>query len=207
MKKSYFSIALLALTLTASTAFSQAFEKGGKYINVNLGAAQMWHIGGDLDYNNYGFNGYTPITGQLGLQMEFGVHEYVGVGFTTGLGFGAGLGGHRYYGYYGYYNYNYYTPEVNIPIGAFANFHFYQLIADKTGKDIHADKLDIYAGLNVGSGAAILLPKNSDKAYVSALFFIGPHVGVRYFFNEKVGVNAELGYGKSFFNGGVVFKL
>jgi hypothetical protein len=204
MKKIFF-LFLLATVVATNFSFGQAFEKKGKYLNLNLGGAQMWHIGGDLKRDYYGFTGYAPITGQIGVQMEFGVHEYVGVGFTTGFGFGAGIGRGYWGGYYGgYYTY---SPEINVPIGAFANFHFYQLIADKVSKNIHADKLDIYAGLNLGSGVAVFFPKYDDKAYVSALFFIGPHVGVRYFFTEKVAVNAELGYGKSFINGGITFKL
>jgi hypothetical protein len=203
MKKYLFIALVTAAIFSFNHLQGQSFEKSGKYLNLNLGAAQMWHIGGDLDRDIYGFTGYAPITGQIGVQMEFGIHEYVGLGFTTGLGFGAGIGRYYYGGWYGrYYGY---SPEVNIPIGMFANFHFYQLIADKVGKDIHADKLDIYAGLNVGSGAVFLFPEGT--VFTSALFFIGPHAGVRYFFSDKVAVNAELGYGKSFFNGGLTFKL
>lgn len=207
MKKTTLIVTLIAAIFTSQLASAQAFEKGGKYLNVNLGAAQMWYMGGTyFDGWRGGYFGYSPVTGQLGLQMEFGVHEYVGVGFTTGLGFGAGLGSYYYGGYWGRTGYAFH-PEVNIPIGAIVNFHFYQLIADKVSKDIHADKLDIYAGLNVGTGPAILLPRNSSGTYVSALFFVGPQVGVRYYFNDKVSINGELGYGKSFFNAGVTFKL
>lgn len=203
--KRFYLLCLLSAMITTNFSFGQAFEKNGKYLNLNLGAAQMWHIGGDLNRDDYGFTGYAPVTGQLGVQMEFGVHEYVGVGFTTGFGFGAGIGRGYWRGLYrSYYSY---WPEINFPIGAFANFHFYQLIADKVSRDIHADKLDIYAGLNLGSGAAIFFPSNTNQTQVSALFFIGPHAGVRYFFTDQVAVNAELGYGKSFINGGITFKL
>src|SRR5690606_374600 len=82
---------------------------------------------------------YRPLTGQVNFQGEFGIHEYVGIGFTTGFG--------------GRSRWNYgYSGEMNVPIGFVSNFHFYQLIADKSGKNIHADKLDIYFGGSLGSG-------------------------------------------------------
>ncbi len=64
-------------------------------------------------------------------------------------------------------------------MGMIASFHFYQLIEDKTTKDIHGDKLDIYAGLNVGSGIGF----SASPGWVNALFFVGPQVGARYYRN------------------------
>jgi hypothetical protein len=199
MKKLALSvIAILCISLASN---AQAFEKGGKYISLGLGGANFWHIYTDATYNSYyGFGGYTPITGQLSVQGEFSVHEYVGVGFTAGIGGRAGGGISRFgFGYTGY------SPEFNIPIGVIANFHFYQLIADKVGKDIHSDKLDVYAGLNIGSGVAIL--PNSGSTDIAALFFAGPQVGARYFFTPNMAANLEVGYGKTWVNGGLTFKI
>jgi hypothetical protein len=204
-KKSLFATLLVVATLSSNVSYGQAWEKSSKVLGLGLGASSFWHLYSGSNYYN---RISTPITGQLNFQMEFGVHEYVGVGFQTGVGGGGpiGLGGWGRRGYYGGYYYNYgYNGSFNFPIAAYANFHFYQLIADKTGKDIHADKLDIYAGLNVGSGVGILFFDNNTL--ITPLVMFGPQVGARYYFTDKFGVNLELGYGKSIVNGGIVFKL
>lgn len=198
MKKLALSvIAILSISLASN---AQAFEKGGKYISLGLGGSNFWHISSNGYFGSYGNFGYTPITGQLSVQGEFGVHKYVGVGFTTGIGGrAAGTGIYRYGWGSGY------SSEFNIPIGVIANFHFYQLIADKVSKDIHADKLDVYAGLNLGSGVAMF--PGTDPLQVSALFFVGPQVGARYFFTPNMAANLEVGYGKTWVNGGLTFKV
>ena len=148
------------------------------------------------------------------VQGEFAVHKYVGVGFTAGIGGRAGSGALYVPGYIytGYYSYGWY-PEFNIPIGAIANFHFYQLIADKisNGDRMHADKLDIYAGLNLGTGVAIhpgIVDAYGVKhSYVDALAFGGVQVGARYYFTDKIAVFGEFGYGKTWANAGITFKL
>jgi len=164
-------------------------------LGLGFGASSFYH----LDSYYYGNNGrirsfYSPITGQFNFMGEFGIHEYVGLGFTTGIGGRAGWSR----GYLG---------EVNIPIGMIANFHFYQLIADKTGKNIHADKLDIYAGVNLGSGVAFTYYDNNNPPRVVPLAFGGVHAGIRYYFVPKVGLNAEVGFGRQLVNLGFVFKL
>ena len=75
---------------------------------------------------------------------------------------------------------------------------------------MHSDKLDLYGGVNIGSGFAALFydgPGNENSSDLVALLFIGPQVGVRYYFSDSFGVNAEVGYGKSWVNAGIVFKI
>jgi hypothetical protein len=74
------------------------------------------------------------------------------------------------------------------------------------GKDIHSDKLDVYAGLNLGSGVA-MFTKFTDLLKYAALFFAGPQVGARYFFTPNMAANLEVGYGKTWVNGGLTFKI
>lgn len=195
MKKIFCTLAIVStLTIGFHSANAQAWQKDSKVLGLGIGASQFFHIDNYSYYGNgfYYRNWYAPITGQLNFQGEFGVHKYVGVGFTTGLGGRAGY----FYGYNG---------ELNLPIGLLANFHFYQLIADKTGKEIHADKLDIYAGLSVGSGIAAVFYPGVTRLVPMA--FGGLHAGVRYYFTDRVGVNGEVGWGKSIINVGLVFKL
>lgn len=201
---------LLITALSVSLSFGQAFDASSKLISIGLGGSTMFHI--PSGYNAYYANSYfTPLTGELTVQGEFAVHKYVGVGFTAGIGGRAGGSGYvvPYYGYTGYYA-GWYS-EFNLPIGVIANFHFYQLIADKVSANLHADKLDIYAGLNLGTGFAIH-PGYTDvygqrHTAIDALAFGGVQVGARYYFTPKIGVFGEFGWGKTWANAGITFKL
>ncbi len=206
MKKVKMMLLLTTLGLFSSNVQAQGFGgSGSKYLQLGLGLNQ--HYSNYSDYDR----AYNTNYGAFNLQMEFGVHKYVGLGFVVGAEIAV-----RNAGYY--YGGPLYAPasspywSVGVPIGFIANFHFLQLIADKAGKDF-ANKMDVYGGLNIGSGPVF---RNVRKKYdgdpyydsnVGALFFIGPHVGFRYFPSEKVGVYAEAGYGKSLITGGVVFKM
>jgi hypothetical protein len=173
---------------------AQAFEKGGTYLNLGLGASNFWHI--DVQNNWPGYGGWRGSNvGGITLQMEWGIHKYVGLGFATGVQ--GGIGRHAWYGPGNNYG------ELAVPFGLIVNFHFYQLIEDKTTKDIHGDKLDIYAGLNVGSGISYFPRPN----WIAPLFFAGPQVGAKYYVAPKVALGLELGWGKTYVNGGVTFKL
>ena len=43
--------------------------------------------------------------------------------------------------------------------------------------------------------------------FIGGIIFAGPQIGVKYFFNPKIGVYGEIGYGKSVFEAGVSIKL
>lgn len=163
---------------------AQSFRKGGIYTSLGLGVGQLFHV----PSSNSSLSSVWSITGQLKFQTEFGIHKYVGLGFQVGAGVGS-----RWPGF----------AELNGPVGMMANFHFYQLIDDKSGKDLHSDKLDIYAGLSLGTGLAFY----PDFNEVNPLLYFGPHVGVRYYFTKKFGLNAEIGHGSTIVMGGIVFRL
>jgi hypothetical protein len=194
MKKILFTVIIASvLLLTSNMVKAQAWGKASKVFTLGLGISQFYHID-SYYYENFNNirNWYSPVTGQINLQAEFGIHKYVGLGFSTGIGT-MGRSSHGY------------LSEINIPIGMIANFHFYQLIADKTLKNIHADRLDIYFGANLGSGIAIY--NYSDYTRLVPMFFGGAHFGVRYYFTPDIGLNCEVGIGKSLANIGFVFKL
>jgi hypothetical protein len=199
MKKVVYTLTVMTvLFVTVHSAKAQAWDKSTKVLGIGIGAANLPHVYSNA--NNWtGWN--APLTGQFNFQGEFGIHDYVGIGFHTGVGGRAG-----YYRGVGWARYGS-NGEINAPIGIIANFHFYQLIADKTGKDIHSDKLDIYAGVNIGSGIAVQFFNNGND--IMPLAFGGVHAGVRYYFTDRFGVNGEIGtpYGRGFVNGGIVFKL
>ncbi len=212
MKK---KITLLCLVIGMMTytnnSSAQAFGgKGSKQFQLGIGMTQhdTWY-----PTNGKGPKGHVkPLAGVIQLQMEFGIHKYIGIGVNLGVSFaknidrsGLGLGVIPY-------AYNDYSAfwSIAIPIGVHSNFHFYQLIADKSGKNMHADKLDIYAGLSFGSGPTFAIAKKAYKNYgndVGYMIYGGPHVGVRFFPKEKMGFYLEAGYGKAYLNGGLVFNL
>jgi hypothetical protein len=214
MRKKIRSITLVFLFLIGTfTVFSQGFGgKGSKYFLAGIGLSEHLH---NYPQNNKGYKGWmSPTAFNVSAQLEFGIHQYVGLGFHVGFDVTPNLGASGVY-----YNGNY--PVVGssgyagfaIPIGVQCNFHFLQLIADKAGKSF-ADKLDVYAGLSAGSGPAFAVAKSNYKdapyfyeSEVGFLFYAGPHAGIRYFFKDNLGVYAEAGYGKSYVNGGFVFKL
>jgi hypothetical protein len=196
MKKILIIILMFAtITLASNSMYAQAWQRHSKVISLGFGASQFFH------FDNYYYKNandarvrswYWPITGQLNVQGEFGIHKYLGLGFTTGVG-GRGRYGNNNIG------------EFYIPIGVIFNFHFYQLIADRKSKAKHADKLDMYFGASAGSGIAIAYYK--DLRRVRPIGFGGLCYGIRYYFNDKIGINGEFGWGKSLANVGLVFKI
>ena len=231
MNKKGILIMIIAAMMTFSgQALAQAFEgKGSKQFLMGLGLNQHR---GMFTQNGKGIKGsYSPRAGGLNLQMEFGIHDYVGLGFFAGIeGFGNLRGGalntgYYYGGYYGLYNTGSNYWGMAVPVGFHANFHFLQLISDKTGKSF-ADKLDVYAGLSVGSGAMFVFAKDSYKQSVQQdainngyvisdgelndvgpMIYGGGHVGIRFYPASNFGIFAEVGYGKSLVQGGICFKL
>jgi hypothetical protein len=195
MKKVFFTMMVIsAIAFSVNSVKAQrAWEKNSKVLSLGFGVSQFYHLDDYYYYDTrHPHNYYSPTTLQLNLQAEFGIHPYVGLGFTTGIG---GRGGLRYD----------YRGELNIPIAMIVNFHFYQLIADKSTKNIHADKLDLYFGASLGTGVAFAY--YYDFTRVVPMAFGGVHFGVRYYFSPTVGVNCEVGWGKSLVNAGMVFKI
>lgn len=193
--------------------FSQAFGgKGSKQFTVGLGITQHW--------TNYPENGKgpknstSPLYGSLNFQLEFGIAKYVGIGGHLGgeyannlsrktiglnylIGYGYGAGSSSAF------------RSIAIPLGIHSNFHFLQLIADKTGKTF-GEKMDVYAGISIGSGPAFAIAKKDYKNYGNDVGFIlygGPHVGMKFYPSTNVGLYVEAGYGKSFLNGGLSLKF
>jgi hypothetical protein len=196
MKKSLIILFTSALVLSLpNESNAQAFGgKGSKTFLVGLGFSNYSARYGDFDNKNF-----TPMSFNVGLQGEFGIHDYVGLGFTAGATFSSSLGSGGSPGFnsnYYYYNSNWST--IGLPIGMIGNFHFLQLIADKTGGSF-AESMDVYAGLAFGGGPSFAIPQggNNNDRTVGLTIFGEVHVGIRYYFNDKLGVFAEVGQGIS----------
>lgn len=195
MKKSLIILFVLSLVLTIpNQSNAQAFEgKGSKTFLVGFGFS-------DYITTYAGFaNTHRPYSFNLSLQGEFGIHDYVGLGFVAGATFSSNLVD----------NSSIKWNTIGIPIGIIGNFHFLQLIADKT-EGSFAESMDVYAGLAFGSGPSFALPKpgNDVSGEVGILFMGEIHAGIRYYFNDKLGVFAEVGQGRSSrLQGGLAFKF
>lgn len=214
MKKIITVVMVAMISLTTLQTKAQAFDKSSILLTLAIGPGDMIHFpegsNNPLSGANNGFLGLNVnraiLTGQLAFQAEFAVHKYVGVGFVVGLG-GRAQNNGAYNVYTGLTALGYYK-EVNIPVGVLANFHFFQLIADKKGLEL-GNKLDVYAGLTAGSGVAIHPYKNSNGGvdFNDALLFVGPHAGVNYYFANNVAVHGEVGWGTTVLQAGFTFKL
>lgn len=195
--KSKTTLLLLSLFFVLMST-AQSFKQGDKLIKVGLGTSSFFHQFSNKDLSPiYKFSRYRPYTALLNVESEFAVHKFVGIGCSFSVG-GKPSGGVGYLS-------TAYSPELNIAVGLFSNFHFLQLITQKLGKENISDKLDIYAGLSIGTGVALFAPFR-DQTFAS-LFFVGPHVGFRYFFKPNLAINGEAGYGKTITHIGLTFKL
>ena len=173
---------LAALALIGSVSLANAqevFHKGTTAINAGIGLGSY----------------YSGITiPPLSVSLDYGVADNLINGNNGSIsvgGFVGYAGGSQTYG-------TYKSSFSYIALGGRGAFH-YQF----------APKLDTYAGLMV-SYDIVSASSNSDYAGVSVatsginwtLF-----LGGRYFFTEKIGAFAELGYGFYNLNLGVTFKL
>jgi hypothetical protein len=201
MKKTLF-ILLSIITLlffTSTNTKAQAFAgKGSKYFTLGVGVSHFIHFGGYRNYYNsyyyeypYYYSYYRAFspTVSINANIEIGIHKYVGIAPLFGIS--TSIYGRR-------------NVSLDIPLGVQGNFHFLQLIADKTGKSF-AEKLDVYAGINLGGGPSIGFYGGSVVA--SGFMFVGPQVGIRYYPKSNIGITAEVGYGKTIANVGMVLKM
>ncbi len=207
--KKIFTLAIVLVSLAPGFRVNaQAFNENSRQITGFIGGADLFHIPVGYNFNSFIY----PTTAEAGVEGEFAVHKYVGVGFVAELG-GRGSRSMNYTIVGVPYAYTTFYSEFNLGLGAIANFHFYQLIADQMGKSeqLITDKIDVYAGLNLGTGFA-LHPTYTDvnghnKIATDALFFIGPQFGMHYFFTPKIAINGEFGWGKTWARVGVTFNL
>ena len=173
---------LAALALIGSVSLANAqevFHKGTTAINVGVGLGSY--------YNSLSI---PP----LSVSLDYGVADNL----INGNNGSISVGGFAGYAASSYSSGVYKTTYSYISLGGRGAFH-YQF----------APKLDTYAGLMVSYDIASV---SSNLDYTGAsVATSGIHwslfLGGRYFFTEKIGAFAELGYGFYNLNLGVTFKL
>lgn len=194
MKK--ISMLLIVSSLFVSVANAQAFEEGNNVIGIGVG------IGGH--YNAYG--SYTSQTPAIGLSYEKATSIDVGDGV---LGLGAFIGYKSLTSKETYYfvtsNY-YYEYQWTYTIIGFRGAYHYDLFK--------VDKLDTYGGAMLSYNIVSFKDKSTypdgylfrNESKGSGVGFT-LYVGGRYYFSEKFGAFAELGYGISYLTLGAAIKF
>lgn len=172
----------------AGTLAAQGWNQGRKGIySAGIGIAQGIFI------PVYNEPGHGP--GAQGISFniagEYRAHRVLGLGWQTGLNIFTR--GHYYDKQDDYY---YTETSVGIPMGFKLNVH----ILEAANAPIR-NKLDVYAGFNVGGGPAF----HRDPYATYGFFYAGPQVGVRYWIDNKIGVFGELGWGATIANFGISF--
>lgn len=179
---------MIALCLVCFSGMqAQSFDKGTKVVALGIG----------LGSSRGGF-GFTSTMPGFSLQFEQGVWEAGGSGIVS-------LGG--YLGYKSFsdkYDFGSITSTSKwnyTIVGIRSAYHF-------TGLGI--DNIDLYGGMMLSYN--ILNYKYTDNTgYSGSVGDVGSTAGLtiyaggRYYFNESIGVYAELGYGVAYLNlGGVI---
>ncbi len=198
MTRTLRSLALLsAMGVTAMFHTSSAqFAVGDKVLGLSLGIGGHYSAG----------SSYSSQTPALGLTYEQGVTD-LGPG-TLGVG---GYVGYKRLSYdndwvYAGSRYNYDWTWNYLIIGVRGAWHYNEWHGE--------DKLDTYGGLMLSYNSVSFkdntnYPSGSlSYTYNSAsgLGFTG-FLGARYWFNQQLGAQAELGYGIAVLNLGVSYRL
>ena len=190
---------ILICLIVSSSIFAQDFLKDENYITIGYGLDPYGHA----NKYNAGFNHKNASIGPFILTYERGITDVLGVG-RIGVG---GAIAQTFYTSKAYTINNLYEYKSNrsrTTIAFRAAYHF----------EFGIDRMDLYAG--IGGAFHIIMDKEQTNnpfdptySYKRQSVSGGPSVfaGIRYYFNDNIGVYAEAGYDISALNGGFVFKF
>ncbi|MDX5419681.1 MAG: hypothetical protein LPK09_10740 [Hymenobacteraceae bacterium] len=177
MKKITLSLLALASLFVVDQAQAQTNPKD-KYLNVGVGLAA-----------------YTAGGVPLGASLEVGIKENISVGgFIDYARYGYKYGGYKW-------NYNF------LYFGARGSYHLKEVVE---ALNIENSKFDPYAGVSLGVRTVSYKDNVGNESFTSPYssgMIFGIHAGSRYFFTEKIGGFAEVGYGVSALKLGVTAKF
>lgn len=178
------------LLLQGGNVFAQAFDLDTKVVAAGVG------LGSSLG----GFNYSSQVPG-LSIQYEQGMWNAGDVGVIS-------LGG-----YAGYKSFSYKTMSGNFEATSRWNYTIIGLRSAFHYHGIDNEKLDLFAGLmlsynilNYSYRDNTGMPNIGGGSYGSTAG-LTLYLGGRYYFSENLGGFAEVGYGVSYLNLGLVFKL
>lgn len=186
-------IAIATLFIVNQNLYSQSFDKGDNVIGLGIG------IGGHYGVSSSGYSSQTPA---FGVMYEKGMRWNAGPGII-GLGGYLGYKSLRYKATAGFYSYDWkWTYTI---IGIRGGYHYEFL-----------EKLDTYGGLllsyNVVSFSDKTVSTINGIPYVyngasASGIELSLYLGGRYYFSDQWGAFAELGYGITYLQLGVVYKF
>lgn len=180
-------LAVFGLFTQNATAQGWIHDKKGMH-SAGVGITQVVF----LPFHHYPLNHRRSGGLSLNIAGEYKVHQFIGIGWQTGVNLFV------YGQYYNKKDERYYSSTiVGLPIGFKMNVHILEAANARV-----KDKLDVYAGFNVGGGPSF--HTNTVGPIVTPFVYGGPQVGVRYWF-KKVAVFGELGWGATIANTGVTF--
>ena len=184
MKKILLLFVITLFSLSQLVAQDAVFVKGDKGLNLGIG------LGNTLYSGSYYKSQVPPVSASLEVAILDGILD-------KGV---LGVGGYLGYSSSKYEISGWGWKYSNIIIGPRGNFH-YPLI----------NKLDTYTGLMLGYNIVSSKEFGSTTGYdytaSSGGIVWAWFVGARYYFKEKFGLFAELGYGIAYLNLGVTLKL
>jgi hypothetical protein len=184
MKKISLSIFVAIMIIAQVSAQEPTFSKGDKVLNLGVGFGTALYVG------TYYKMQVPPVSASFEYGIKDGILEKGSVGVGGYLGFAS------YKWEYSGWGWKY----SNIIIAARGTFH-YPLV----------EKLDTYVGVLLGydivSSKEFGTPVGYDYSATSSGLAYSGFIGGRYYFKEKFGVMAELGYGITYLNIGVALKL
>ena len=173
------------LFISANYSHAQAFNNKENYVNFGFGIDPFTSSFGNA---YFGYNHYQ--IGPVVIGYERGITEKLGIG-RIGIG---GLIGQSFEGYKNY------SKWMNTSVLFRGAYHF----------DFNIDKMDVYAG--VGAGLSFVGAEKFNNATITGTSssvrgeqYI--FAGIRYYFNDNIGVYAEVGEGFMLANGGLVLKF
>ena len=182
MKRNLFTLALVFLFATSVKA--QMFEEGDKVINLGIGFGSTYYTG----------ILHSMVIPPLSASFEMGIKD--GVLDEGSIGVGGYVGFSRYRWEYFDWGYN----LTNFILGGRGVFH-YPLI----------DDLDTYAGALLGfrivTDSEFGTPGGYNYNDTSGGLVLSFYVGGRYYFADNLAAMMELGYGISYINLGIAFKM
>ena len=191
MKKLFTLVVILSLGTSSINA--QAFSSGSSYISLGygLGLGYRTYTAAYQSYSGYNFSGFGPVSGAY----EYGINDNIGVGLNIS---------YSSYGASWNQSYDYSYRFSSLGVLARGAYHF----------DIRSREADLYAGIGVGFLRYAYNWTSDEPGFNEALYDINLgtplgyqiFAGARYYFSPSFGVMAELGYGISVLNAGIVIS-
>jgi hypothetical protein len=190
----------LNTVVTSLTAQQDEWYQGrtkGIY-NIGFGGTQGILVGSANPYVTNGgtYSTISPLGITINASGEYKIWHFIGLGWQSGINI------YPPRVTYTYFNGQTSPVGIEIPFEIRADIH----IMDAANVSI-ANKLDVYAGLGFGGGPAFYAGgvqySGTGAKNVAGIIHVGPQVGVRYWFNSKIAIFGEFGWGTSFANAGV----